>query len=355
MFALCIAALLILTQSAQCSEQDSMSVYVSVLADAVYSSSSASFEDNKRLFTLQPSRDKTLGLMQGNIKVAGTSRRLWWNLALQEGWFAKANYQGNDAPWRYLQEASVSTRVIDKLIIRAGVMPSHIGYESMIARDNITLSRSFTADNTPYYETGIGVRYEASDDLTGELLVLNGWQRIIDNNDDVSIGTGLTYAPTSTLKLSWNTYVGNDQSRGFEKLLRVHNNLWAEVAASEKLTLVGLLDLGLQERKQPGRSMQWYAGIVSRYSITNDLRIAGRIEQYSDPDAFIVQTPLGGSFAASAVSVNADYQLLPSVLVRGEWRGIHYNDAFLSRQTGTPRSSENYVTFSISTALGNPL
>jgi hypothetical protein len=350
-----VALMLMQQRVAICSEADSMSVTVSLLADMVYSSSNATFENNTRLFTLQPSVDRTVGLMQGQIKVAGTSRSLWWNLTIQEGWFTKANYLGEDAKWRFLQEASVHGRVSDKLVIRAGVMPSHIGYESMIARENITLSRSFTADNTPYYETGVAARYEAQDNLTVQFLVLNGWQRIVDNNDDISCGTSVSYVPHPKVEMSWNTYLGNDQPRGSARLLRLHNNFWTSINLTEELTLVGLLDVGIQERAQQGTSQQWYAGAVSRYSITENLRIAGRIEHYSDPDAFIVQTPLGGSFTASAASINADFRLLTNLLIRGEWRTIHYNDAFLNRQTATPRSSESYVTLSISTAFGNPL
>lgn len=350
-----VALVLVQPRVLFCCDADSMSVTVSLLADLVYSRSNASFENKNRLFTLQPSVDKTVGLMQGQIKVAGTSRSLWWNLTFQEGWFTKANYLGEDANWRFLQEASMHGRISDKLVIRAGVMPSHIGYESMIARENITLSRSFTADNTPYYETGIAARYEAQDNLTVQFLVLNGWQRIVDNNDHISCGTSVSYVPHPKVEMSWNTYLGNDQPRGSAKLLRLHNNFWTSINVTEDLTLVGLLDLGLQERVQQGMSQQWYAGAVSRYRLSKDLSIAGRIEHYADPDASIVQTPLGGSFIASAASINADFRILPSLLLRGEWRTIQYNDAFLNRQTITPRSSESYVTISISTALGNPL
>ena len=344
MFTLLIAAL----AYADAVSEDGMAIRVGVLADFVESQSNVRPADGKRLFTLQPSRDRSLGLMQGHAEITGSSPSIWWRVALQDGWFPDVNYTGADYDWRFLQEASVGLRASDRLTISGGVMPSHIGYESMIARDNLTLSRSFTADNTPYYETGLSGTYSASDKLSISVLLLNGWQRIVDNNDDLSIGTAVKWQPDSSVTLSWNTYVGNDQPRDRPSLVRFHNNIWCEWKATDKLALVGLLDLGLQQRPNSGTSTLWYTGFVSRYTLSASFRLAGRVEHYADPDAVIVQTPLGGGFVAASASLNADYDVTENILGRVECRRVDYNGLFINARTDNASSSETYITLSIS-------
>ena len=344
MLAILIAALAF----ADASSEDGMAIRVGVLADFVESQSNVRPADGYRLFTLQPSRDRSIGLMQGHAEITGSSPSVWWRVALQDGWFPDANYTGADYDWRFLQEASVGLRASDRLSITGGVMPSHIGYESMIARDNLTLSRSFTADNTPYYETGLSGTYSATENLSISLLLLNGWQRIVDNNDDLSLGTACKWRPDSSVTFSWNTYIGNDQPRDKPSLMRFHNNIWCEWKATDKLALVGLLDLGLQQRPNSGTSTQWYTGLVSRYNLSASFRLAARVEHYADPNAVIVQTPLGGGFIATSASLNADYDVTENILARVECRRVDYNGLFINAKTDNARSGETYITLSVS-------
>jgi hypothetical protein len=61
----------------------------------------------------------------------------------------------------------------------AGVLPSHIGFESAISMDNPTLTRSLPAENSPYFLTGAKLTFTpptSSGTFAG--LLVNGWQRI---------------------------------------------------------------------------------------------------------------------------------------------------------------------------------
>ncbi|MBM4178152.1 MAG: hypothetical protein FJ211_02310 [Ignavibacteria bacterium] len=330
---------------------DDMEIRLGFLAYIVGSQSTVRPDGGKRMFTLQPSLDRTIGVMQGYAEIIGSSKQSSWRIAFQDGWFPRANYTGDDYSFRFLQEASFTSRITDDITYSIGLLPSHIGYESMIARDNATLSRSFTADNTPYYETGISSTYNVSAQLSSSILLLNGWQRIVDVNDDLSAGTALKWRPDSTMTISWNTYVGNDQPRDKPSLTRFHNNVWCEWSATDNLTVVGLLDLCLQEKPTSGMSNQWYAGVAARYACSRSIRIASRIERYFDPDAIIVSPPVMGSFAATAGLVNNDYDVTEYVRLRGECRRIEYNGLFINASTNGARSSETYFTLSVSTRL----
>lgn len=330
---------------------DSVNVSWSASADVFYSYSLNEPPEHQRAYTTQPARNAEFGLMLGYIGLAVSGPDYRGRIALQEGWFTRANYAGADSTWRWLQEASAGLRITNGLWLDAGVMFSHIGYESMIGRDNLTLSRSFTADYTPYYSTGAALSWSISESVTVTGLVLNGWQQIVDVNDDLALGTRLLVKPSAELALNWSTFVGNEQPRGMPSLVRFHNNLWAEWKPSAPWTLVLMGDLCMQEAGADTSAQQWYAGVIASYALSDALRLTARVEHYNDPNNIFVATPTGASFEATAASANVDYRPNAAFLVRCEVRTMKAVDSVFPSRDGL-RSSDTYVTLSTSVAFG---
>jgi len=113
-------------------------------------------------------------------------------------------------------EANVGVKLLkDKdLWIDAGVMPSHIGFESAIGSDCWNLTRSILAENSPYFESGIKFNYtNKKQDVYVALHILNGWQKIAitDDNQKPSIGIQLNYKPSSSLTLNYSNFLGKYQ------------------------------------------------------------------------------------------------------------------------------------------------
>ncbi len=95
-------------------------------------------------------------------------------------------------------------------------MPSHIGLESAIGKDNWTLTRSLLAENSPYFESGVKLSYTTNNNkLTVSALALNGWQRItrLEGNSLMSWGSQIFYKPTENLTLNYSTFIGAKQTR----------------------------------------------------------------------------------------------------------------------------------------------
>lgn len=333
--------------------RDSTVVTGHVLLDAAYSTSFNAPSNHERVFTLQPSRNDQLGIMQGIAGVELRSTHLRGKVAAQTGWFADVLWTGADTAVRWLSEAWLGVRLADGVWLDAGVYPSHIGAESMIARDNMLLSRLYASDATPYVETGVSLTWDESASTSIALHILNGWQRVIDNNDGVAIGTRITHRPTDAVSLTWSTFLGNEQPRGQEQQLRWYSNLWATWNVTESTTLTAIADIGAQERRSTAYDIAWYLGAVAAVRVSPTLRLAARIEHMHDAYNMLFTTS-SQPFVSTSASVNLDVEIIRNVLLRAEARILQAPYAMFPSRTGL-RMQDAFATLSASYAFQLPL
>ncbi len=253
------------------------------------------------------------GLMLGDYTVN--------NLASEKG-FAKQIFEAN-AEMRLFRDKS--------LWLTVGVMPSHIGFESAIGLNNLTLTRSIVADNSPYYETGAKLTYNSKNEkwsIAG--FVVNGWQRI--NSPALKVHPGLAtqinFVPNARWLISWNTYTGNVND-GF----RFYNNIYAVYKTERKLTLILSSDFGIQSADTNIQS--YFAPVlIVGYQLCGSVKSALRIESYLDKNASIISSSVG--FNAHSISLNLDWQPMPYFTFRAEYK---YGDSPLNNFNGESRSS----------------
>ncbi len=149
-----------------------------------------------RSYTTQPARHNEFNINLAFVEAKVDGARVHGRLALQAGTSVQSNYAGEptvgsvsgSALSRHIQEAFAGYKVADKLWIDGGIFFSHIGNETWISRDNWTYSRSFVADYTPYYETGVRAVLQATPKFTVTGVVVNGWQNISETNSDKAVG-----------------------------------------------------------------------------------------------------------------------------------------------------------------------
>ena len=351
---LVITAIALATSITTLQARDSTVVTARVLFDAAYSTSFNAPANHQRAFTLQPSRNDQFGIMQGIAGVELRSTHVRGKVAAQTGWFADVLWTGADTAVRWLSEAWVGARLADGVWLDAGVYPSHIGAESMIARDNALLSRLYASDATPYAETGVSLTWEESSSTTVALHVLNGWQRIIDNNDGIAIGTRITHRPSDAVSITWSTFLGDEQPRGQEQQLRWYSNAWMSWNISDVTTLIAIADAGAQERASSQYDIVWYLGAIAAVRISPALRVAARLEHMNDEHNVLIPTPTQQPFISTSASINADYAIGESLLLRAEGRILQAPYAMFPSRTGL-RMQDAFVTFSASYAFQLPL
>ena len=188
-----------------------------------------------------------------------------------------------------LYRASVSYAVSDRLLIEAGVYPSHIGFESGLTRDNWNYTGSWAANFSPYYQAGVKAVYTFVDGWSAGLHVVNGWQIIGDNNDGKSLGAHLGWSSDRGF-LTLNAWVGPELPDD-DSSLRTLWDLVGSVNVSDDLALGFEADLGRQEL--PGSDAAEWTALAGylRYRLAPAWAVAVRAEQVDDPDGGISGLP----------------------------------------------------------------
>jgi hypothetical protein len=192
--------------------------------------------------------------------------------------------------WRFVQQASIAVKlgVGRGLVIEAGILPSHIGFEVLASKDNWNYTRSWQAELSPYYLAGLKISYAFTDHFAAQFWVVNGWQLISDNNEAKSLGTQLAWT-WEKFTLSFNTFFGpelpNDNGSW-----RLFGDLIITGKPTSWLSLALQFDLGYQFR--PGADALWHAaaGYV-RLGPWKSLAFTVRGEYFSDPDGGISGAP----------------------------------------------------------------
>lgn len=302
-------------------------------------------DDTRPSFTYSHNMVDKPSINLGFIKASISLERLRANLAVGSGSYMRANYALEPSDLQKLFEANVGFKLSDNLWLDAGVMPSHIGFESAIGLDNWTLTRSLLADNSPYFETGLRLSYTSDDgkwDASG--LVLNGWQRIQrpEGNTTPAIGHQLTYKPNAQLTLNSSSFIGNDKSDQ-ERKMRYFHNLYAQYHINPQWSLLAAFDIGAEqkERNSSGYHVWLTPIVIAKYTHSNQLSVAARAEYYQDKHQVIVATDTPNGFRTFSYSANVDYRLSNHFAVRAELRKFHSKDKIF--QQNNRLSDENLM------------
>jgi Putative beta-barrel porin-2, OmpL-like. bbp2 len=327
----------------------------SAYVEAYYSNDLANPADHLRPgFFYSYNRHNEVALNLGYLKAAYATDRVRGNLALMTGTYAQYNLAAEPALLRHIYEANAGIKLSRKqdIWLDLGVLPSHIGFESAVGKDCWTLSRSLLAENSPYYETGARLSINSNDGKWyAAALLLNGWQRMtrVEGIQSAIFGTQLTYKPSSNVTLNWSSYLG-DERPGNQVVKRFFNNFYGSFNLTPKLGLITGFDIGVQEiaNEETGT---WIAPIaILRYSINDQLAIAGRAEYYGDKDEVIISTP-GSGFETLGLSLNLDYMPVSNVSLRFEGRTLSGQGDYFFNRDGQRSSSNTFFTTALAIAF----
>lgn len=311
-------------------------------------------DNHKRpAFIYSHNRHNEFNLNLGIIKVNYASDKVRGNLALMTGTYANANLAAEPSALQNIFEANVGVKISKKknLWIDAGVLPSHIGFESAIGALDQTLTRSISAENSPYFETGTKITYITDDGKWVMcLLILNGWQRMqrVDGNQTPAFGHQLTYTPSANFTLNSSSFIGNDSPASLRKM-RYFHDFYGVFKLSEKVSLITGFDIGFQQKAKNSNSYsKWFTPtVILKFSPLSKLDLAARVEYYDDHDGVIIASSSANGFKTFGYSANADIHITDKVVWRIEARAFDaQNTVFINRDNNPDR--QNYA---VSTAL----
>ena len=307
---------------------------------------------NRPGFIYSHNRHNEFNLNLGFIKASYTTERVRANLAFAAGTYMNANYTAEPGVLKNIFEANAGIKLSKKknLWLDAGILPSHIGFESAISKDCWTLTRSILAENTPYYEAGAKITYTTDDGkwlLSG--MALNGWQRItrVSGNSLMSWGTQIQYKPSDKVLLNYSTFIGTDKP-DTARLSRFFHNIYGIFTISDKVGLTLGFDIGTEEKFPNGNnSNTWYSPVVIlKYTINNKWAIAGRSEHYNDKNGVIISTSTPNGFQTTGYSLNIDYAPVKNVLVRLEGRSLRNKDNIFIKGNNVVRAN-SFISTSV--------
>ncbi len=264
------------------------------------------------------------------------------NLALMTGTYPTYNLAAEPEVFRIVYEANIGARLSRKhnLWLDAGIMPSHIGFESAVAVDCWTVSRSMVAENSPYYETGIKLTStNKKENLFLSILLLNGWQRIqrpVGINIP-SFGIQLNYKPNDNVTLNYSNFLGTDKPDTLHAF-RTYHNLYSIYQLNKNWGLITGFDFG-NDKDQNSEYAIWYSPVVIvRRRIKNSSFIAFRSEYFSDSKQVLLITNTTNGFRTFGLSLNYDYLITKNTTARVEGKGYFATDKIFNQS----KSNKNY-------------
>lgn len=202
--------------------------------------------------------------------------------------------------WKFIQQANVGWRapVGRGLLLEAGVFLSPIGPEGMVIHDQWNWSRSNLFFGLPFYHTGFRASYATSSRVTLSAAVFNGWNSVVDNNEEKSVLLQVTYNVADRVTVNALYFGGVERPHGdptrrdgavpwrnlFDVYVAVYPKPW--------LSLLAHANAGFE----PGAlgTAWWTAGaLYARVRLRPWLYVAAR------GDLFYESAPRDGAVAAS--------------------------------------------------------
>lgn len=304
-----------------------------------------------RAYTTQAARSGEFNVNLAFIDAILAGDRVRGRIALQAGTSVEANYFSEPTTGRYsgaslaqhLQEAYVGARLSKTAWIDAGIFLSHTGSENWVSRDNPTYTRSLIADFAPYYESGAKVTWQVRPDLTALVTVVNGWQKISENNADKSFGMRLEWSVSPHISLGYYNLIGNDEPDTASAQVRFYNGLTVKWSSNE-WTVMATVDGGRQDTPDKKPPSWWGGALIARAQTTEHTGFSARVETFSDPKQVLVATGVTSPFRAIGASIGFDFTMSEGAVWRTEYRALRSpDDIFIDRGGPAGRSRSNML------------
>lgn len=284
------------------------------------------------------------------IDLRFNAQRLRARIVPAMGTYMNANYVKETGVMKGMLEASAGVKLhkTKEIWLDAGVLGSPYTNESAISREHLMYTRSFAAENSPYYLSGAKISVPITQKITFTGYFINGWQQIQDANNQKSLGTQIEYRPNTKNLINWNTYLGDERSatspdyrtRYFTDLYWIHN---PDGRFSFTACVYGGMQERLNIRKHISHNYWGQANYIARWRIKKDKWISARAEYFADPENVILSSINGDKkYAATSGSLCYTVKMFDNALFRIEGRHF-YSDSKVFRDNTTPVNQSTWL------------
>lgn len=320
--------------------------------------------NNRPDFVYSHNRHNEVSVNLAMLRAQYQQDRVRANIGVMAGSYANANLAAEPGVLKNIYEANAGLRLTRKrdLWIDAGIFESHIGPEGAISMDCPTLTRSFIAEGSPYYEAGVRLSYTSVNQKWYiAFMHLNGWQRIQRpaGQSTPAGGMQLTYTPSDRIMFNLSTFVGSDRP-DIDKSTRYFMDFYTKIKLTKKLEVTATYDMGRDRYLWHGANAYLVEGwigtaLILKYKATNRTAWVARGEYFYDPFGAVMPTEVQFTtpeFAICAYSLGYDRNFGDNLLWRVEVKGYVGNDR--SFRKGAALYNDNYViTTSLAVRFNN--
>ncbi|MBU3660093.1 MAG: porin [Flavobacteriales bacterium] len=325
-------------------------VSLGVYVDAYYAFNFNQPISGENNYFVSSNQHNSFQLNLGYLDLKYTDKRVRARFTPAFGTYMNENYSNEKGALKFILEGNIGVKLFKKkdIWLDAGVLGSPYTNESAISKDHLMYSRSFSAENVPYYLSGIKLSIPLSEKLTFYGYLLNGWQQIYDVNKQKSLGTQLEFRPNKNNLFNWDTYIGNEKS-SFNPTygMRYFSDIyWIFEKGKWKITSCAYA--GIQEYSafsgQKESKLWWQANLIGRRQINEDWSVSGRIEYFNDAENAIVPVQIANytnnSFQCWSSGLSFAYKFSEKCLFRLEGRYFKTANNAFEKANGTRVSDE---------------
>ncbi len=302
------------------------------------------------IYNLKRSEEVTVNLAMMHATYLSSSVRA--NLGLMAGTYAQYNLFAEQETMRSIYEANIGLALGDSSgwWLDVGIIPSHIGFESVALMDDWTISRSLACESSPFYLSGARITAPLGSDVSAMALVCNGWQRIrrVSSNTALCVGTQLQWKATPSLFLNWSTFIGSDDPDSVGRQRSFHD-VYVQAQLSKRLQVLAGYDLGYQAKSSAvgAPSLHWSTPVVQfKFQATPKVALSLRMEYFDDPHGIIINDGTQG-VSLTATTICAEYMPKPTVCLRAEQRWMEADRPVFSN-ANAPSDSKTIWMLSLS-------
>jgi len=344
------------------STNENLKPNISVFVDTYYAHSSLQYPERKRLYGTQIMNDKEFSLNHALLNLENKNKFFRYALGVHTGTYVQTNYANEPKELQYVYQAFAGIPILDNLWLDVGIFPSHIGGESAISINNFNYTRSLIADNSPYYESGARLQYKPVEKLLIGFYMLNGWQKIKDDNKDKAGGLELVYKWNDSWSLHYSFFGGNEAPDFEPRQTRYFQDIHLRGKIIDKLEIFLAYDLGFQKKKSmswteilnkpeiwtsttPQDSFYRWQGFTLQiyYHLAEKWKLGIRGEGYLDKNEVIVQTGSPDGYQVYSGSLNLDYIPFSRAMIRLEAKHISSINPIFRQESNEASNTDNVL------------
>lgn len=191
------------------------------------------------------------------------------------------------------------------LKLKAGLMNSFIGVESMYAGYNPNYTRAWMADYSPYFLIGAGAEYAARDNLSTSVYVLTDYDYLAFVGAAPKYGGQVKWNFARHWSITQNLFFGPEQQDISPRFWRGFSDTILQWQGDD-VTVAMAYDAGTEKLSTTGLQTVWMgAAVWTHWHVNGPWSIALRPEVYWDPDGQLT----GSQQLISAITATAEYKL----------------------------------------------